>query len=158
MTENAPAAGCEEHDHEGLVHTHRHFHVTHNHNEMTEGFEHLSAAQEHEHDHDHAPLHHAHVPHQDFEREHAGEAHVNDHDQRRRRDSGPEYPSEWTPGRSPPASGRRSDLREGRHGQSGPPAGRESGGRRQGHAASRVLTGIAVSFSLLTGHFRELPL
>jgi hypothetical protein len=52
--------------------THRHFHVTHNHNEMTEGFEHLSAAQEHEHDHDHAPLHHAHVPHQDFEREHAG--------------------------------------------------------------------------------------
>lgn len=30
MTENAPAAGWEEHDHEGLVHTHRHFHVTHN--------------------------------------------------------------------------------------------------------------------------------
>jgi hypothetical protein len=28
MTENAPAAGWEEHDHEGLVHTHRHFHVT----------------------------------------------------------------------------------------------------------------------------------
>jgi hypothetical protein len=93
------------------VHTHRHFHVTHNHNEMTRGFEHLSAAQEH--DHDHAPLHHEHVPHQDFEREHAGEAHVHDHDQRRRRDSGPEYPSAWTPGRSPPASGRRSDLREG---------------------------------------------
>jgi hypothetical protein len=40
MTENAPAAGWEEHDHEGLVHTHRHFHVTHNHNEMTGGFEH----------------------------------------------------------------------------------------------------------------------
>jgi hypothetical protein len=59
---------------------------------MTGGFEHLSAA--HEHDHDHAPLHHANVPHQDFEREHAGEAHVHDHDQRRRRDSGPEYPSE----------------------------------------------------------------
>jgi hypothetical protein len=46
---------------------------------MTGGFEHLSAA--HEHEHDHAPLHHAHVPHQDFEREHAGEAHVHDHDQ-----------------------------------------------------------------------------
>ncbi len=61
MTENAPAAGWEEHDHEGLVHARRHFRVTHNHNEMTGGFEHLSAA--HEHEHDHAPLRHAHVPH-----------------------------------------------------------------------------------------------
>ena len=77
MTENAPAAGWEEHDHEGLVHTRRHFHVTHNHNEMTGGFEHLSAA----HEHDYAPLHHAHVPHRDFDREHAGEAHVHDHGQ-----------------------------------------------------------------------------
>lgn len=50
MTENAPAAGWEEHDHEGLVHSHQHFHVTH---EMTGGFEHLSAA--HEHVHNHAP-------------------------------------------------------------------------------------------------------
>jgi hypothetical protein len=28
MAENAPAAGWEEHDHEALVDTHRHFHVT----------------------------------------------------------------------------------------------------------------------------------
>jgi hypothetical protein len=77
--ENAPAAGWEKHEHEGLVHTHQHFHITHNHDEMTGGFEHLSSA--HEHEHNHAPMQHAHVPHQDFEREHAGEAHVHDHDQ-----------------------------------------------------------------------------
>jgi hypothetical protein len=79
MTENAPAAGWEERDYEGLVHSHRHFHVTHNRNEMTGGFEHLSAA--HEHKHDHTTLHHAHVRHQDFEREHAGEAHIQGHHQ-----------------------------------------------------------------------------
>jgi hypothetical protein len=79
MTENASTAGWEEHDHEGLVHTHRHYHVTHNRNDMTGGFEHLSAA--HEHEHNHAPMRHAHVAHQDFEHEHAGEAHVHDHDQ-----------------------------------------------------------------------------
>jgi hypothetical protein len=74
MTENAPAAGWEDHDHQGLVHTHRHFQVTHNHNEMTGAL----STSAHEHEHDHAPLHHAHVPHQDFDREHAGEAHVHD--------------------------------------------------------------------------------
>ena len=47
MTENAPVAGWEEHEHEGLVHTHRHFHVTHNHNEMSGGFEHLSSGPAH---------------------------------------------------------------------------------------------------------------
>jgi len=36
-SENAPAAGRDEHEHEGLVHSHRHFHVTHSHNEMTGG-------------------------------------------------------------------------------------------------------------------------
>jgi hypothetical protein len=77
MSENAPAAEWEEHDHAGLVHTHRHFHVTHNHNEMTGGLEHLSAA----HEHDHAAMRHAHVPYPDFDRKRAGEAHIHDHDQ-----------------------------------------------------------------------------
>ncbi len=48
MMENAPAAGWERSDHEGLVHTHRRFHITHI---------------------------------QNFEHEHAGEAHIHDHDQ-----------------------------------------------------------------------------
>jgi hypothetical protein len=39
MAESAPAADREEHEHERLVHTHRHFPVTHNRNEMTGGFE-----------------------------------------------------------------------------------------------------------------------
>ena len=34
----------EPHDHEAVVHSHRHYHVTHNFREMTGGFEHLSAA------------------------------------------------------------------------------------------------------------------
>lgn len=77
MTDNPPVAEWQEHDHEQLVHSHPHFHVTHNFNEMSGGFEHLSSA--HDHEHDHAQLRHAHVPHQDFEREHHGEAHVHDH-------------------------------------------------------------------------------
>jgi hypothetical protein len=68
-----------EHDHEGVVHRHEHFHVTHNFNRMTGAFEHLMSS--HAHEHDHAALHHAHVPHRDFEHEHEGEAHVHDHDQ-----------------------------------------------------------------------------
>lgn len=68
----------EPHDHEALVHTHRHYHVTHNLREMTGGFEHLSSA--HEHQHDHAALNHSHHPHESFESEHQGEAHVHDHD------------------------------------------------------------------------------
>jgi hypothetical protein len=65
----------QEHDHEALAHRHRHFHVTHN--MSAGGFEHLSS--EHEHDHDHAALRHAHVPHENFDSEHHGEAHVHDH-------------------------------------------------------------------------------
>ena len=70
-------ASWEQHDHEAVAHSHRHYHVTHNYREMTGGFEHLSS--EHEHEHDHAALTHSHYPHEDFEREHAGEAHVHDH-------------------------------------------------------------------------------
>ena len=65
------------HDHEAVVHAHRQYHVTHNFRDMTGGFEHLSS--EHEHEHDHAALSHSHHPHEDFEGEHAGEAHVHDH-------------------------------------------------------------------------------
>lgn len=67
----------EEHEHEPVTHTHSHVHVTHNFREMTGGFEHLSS--EHDHEHDHAGLSHRHFPHEDFEREHQGEAHVHDH-------------------------------------------------------------------------------
>lgn len=69
----------EKHDHEALVHEHEHWHVTHNWSENARTFEHLAA--HHAHKHDHAALTHAHVPHQDFESEHRGEAHVHDHDQ-----------------------------------------------------------------------------
>ena len=64
-------------EHEAVAHSHRHYHVTHNYRDMTGGFEHLSS--EHEHDHDHAAMSHSHYPHEDFDREHAGEAHVHDH-------------------------------------------------------------------------------
>lgn len=67
----------EQHEHEAVVHTHRHYHVTHNYRDMTGGFEHLSS--EHEHEHDHAAMTHSHYPHEDFDSEHAGEAHVHDH-------------------------------------------------------------------------------
>ena len=69
--------GWEPHDHDPIVHSHGHHHVTHNFREMTGGFEHLSSY--HEHEHDHAALSHSHHPHEDFESEHAGEAHVHDH-------------------------------------------------------------------------------
>lgn len=65
----------QEHDHEALAHNHRHYHVTHN--MSAGGFEHLSS--EHDHEHDHAALRHAHVPHENFDGEHQGEAHVHDH-------------------------------------------------------------------------------
>ena len=67
----------QDHDHEELVHSHRHYHVTHNYRDMTGGFEHLSSA--HEHEHDHAAVNPSHYPHEDFDSEHAGEAHVHDH-------------------------------------------------------------------------------
>jgi hypothetical protein len=68
----------EEHDHERLVHSHLHYHVTHNHSHQSGGFEHLSSS--HEHEHDHAALSHWHTPHENFEQEHRGEAHVHDHE------------------------------------------------------------------------------
>ncbi len=68
---------AKEHSHDAIVHSHVHYHVTHNFRELTGGFEHLSS--EHEHDHDHAPLTHSHHPHEDFESEHLGEAHIHDH-------------------------------------------------------------------------------
>ena len=54
-----------------------HLHVTHNYNEMAGAFEHLSS--QHEHEHDHTQVTHAHWPHDDFAREHQGEAHDHDH-------------------------------------------------------------------------------
>src|SRR5579884_3462379 len=74
---NESTHGWEEHHHEELTHSHPHFHVTHNHSRHTGGFEHLSSS--HEHEHHNAALRHSHVPHQDFESEHQGEAHVHDH-------------------------------------------------------------------------------
>lgn len=65
------------HDHQAVVHSHRHYHVTHNFLESSGGFEHLSAA--HDHDHDHAAVTHSHHPHERFEEEHSREAHVHDH-------------------------------------------------------------------------------
>lgn len=69
----------DQHTHEAMVHQHEHWHVTHNWSETAGTFEHLAAR--HSHEHDHASLTHAHVPHVDFDTEHAGEAHVHDHDQ-----------------------------------------------------------------------------
>jgi hypothetical protein len=69
----------EQHTHEPVVHDHEHWHVTHNWSETAGTFEHL--ASRHSHPHDHAELTHSHVPHVDFDSEHAGEAHIHDHDQ-----------------------------------------------------------------------------
>jgi hypothetical protein len=69
----------EQHTHESVVHDHEHWHVTHNWSETAGTFEHL--ASKHSHPHDHAELTHSHVPHVDFDSEHAGEAHIHDHDQ-----------------------------------------------------------------------------
>jgi hypothetical protein len=67
-----------EHHHEGIVHTHDHYHVTPNYNDLTTGFDHLSSS--HAHEHDHGELTQTRHPHIDFEREHRGEAHVHDHE------------------------------------------------------------------------------
>jgi hypothetical protein len=72
-----PEALWEEHTHEAMTHSHRHYHVTHNWNLHVGGFEHLSAA--HEHEHDHAAFSHAHYPHKNLMAEHEHEAHVHDH-------------------------------------------------------------------------------
>jgi hypothetical protein len=78
MTESTPETQWQEHDHEGVVHSHRHYHVTHNVDEASGELQHLSSA--HEHEHDHAAVHHEHAPHRDAEHEHLGEVHVHDHD------------------------------------------------------------------------------
>ena len=65
------------HDHEAIRHSHPHYHVTHNFRAMPGGFEHLTA--EHDHEHDHAAISHSHFPHENFDSEHADEAHVHDH-------------------------------------------------------------------------------
>jgi hypothetical protein len=67
------------HEHDALVHDHQHWHVTHNWDEAKQTFEHLAAR--HAHVHDHASMTHAHVPHRDFDSEHASEAHLHDHDE-----------------------------------------------------------------------------
>lgn len=77
MSTFEPTPGAEHHDHEAVVHSHRHFHVTHNHNPMAGGFDHLSS--EHSHEHDHAKISHTHWPHENFVSEHEGEAHIHDH-------------------------------------------------------------------------------
>ena len=70
--------GFEHHQHDAMVHDHEHWHVTHNWSDTAMTFAHL--ASKHAHEHDHAQIDHAHVPHLDFESEHAGEAHIHDHD------------------------------------------------------------------------------
>lgn len=74
-----PDNDFEPHRHEGMVHSHTHFHVTHNWSDNAQTFEHLSST--HEHEHDHAAVEHAHFPHQDFESEHLNEVHDHDHDE-----------------------------------------------------------------------------
>lgn len=72
-----PEDQWQEHSHESMTHSHRHYHVTHNWSQRVGGFEHLSAA--HEHEHDHAALTHSHYPHRDVAAEHEHEAHIHDH-------------------------------------------------------------------------------
>jgi hypothetical protein len=67
----------ERHTHDKVVHDHEHFHVTHNWSETAGTFMHLSS--KHIHSHDHAEVNHAHLPHENFEEEHRGEAHDHDH-------------------------------------------------------------------------------
>lgn len=65
------AKDFEQHAHKAMVHDHEHWHVTHNWSDTAGTFEHLGSR--HSHEHDHAALTHAHVPHVDFDSEHAGE-------------------------------------------------------------------------------------
>ncbi len=78
MTNAQTSTGDESHTHEPRMHSHWHFHVTHNRNPETGGIDHHSFS--HEHEHHHAHLFHTHVPHQDFDKEHGGEAHAHDHE------------------------------------------------------------------------------
>lgn len=81
MSEDFQEHDFQEHDHDFLAHSHRHYHVTHN--WSGSGFDHLSS--EHEHEHDHSAIRHAHVPHENFASEHQGEAHIHDHEHALRR-------------------------------------------------------------------------
>jgi hypothetical protein len=73
--------GFRAHNHDAMEHSHAHVHVTHNLHESERkvgGWQHLTA--EHEHRHNHAAMEHSHRPHRDFDKEHAQEAHVHDHE------------------------------------------------------------------------------
>ncbi len=72
-----PEAQWQEHTHDAMTHSHRHYHVTHNWSLHVGGFQHLSSA--HEHEHDHSALVHSHYPHEDVAAEHEREAHIHDH-------------------------------------------------------------------------------
>jgi hypothetical protein len=73
--------GFKSHNHDAMEHSHAHVHVTHNlqdHDKSTGGWQHLTA--EHEHPHNHNAMEHSHRPHRNFDKEHAQEAHVHDHE------------------------------------------------------------------------------
>lgn len=75
MTKSEPPN--QEHVHEAVTHAHEHYHLTHNFLEHTGVFEHLGFR--HHHEHAHAADRHAHYPHENFESEHATEAHDHPH-------------------------------------------------------------------------------
>jgi hypothetical protein len=64
------------HQHDAVVHEHKHFHVTH-YLHKGEDWTHLLST--HSHDHNHPSLDHVHIPHRDMDKEHRREAHVHDH-------------------------------------------------------------------------------
>ncbi len=64
------------HQHEALIHRHKHYHVTHYLHQGENWGHHLST---HVHEHNHAALEHVHIPHRDSDKEHRREAHVHDH-------------------------------------------------------------------------------
>jgi hypothetical protein len=66
-----------EHTHDAVTHAHEHYHVTHNFFEHSGVFEHLGF--NHHHEHAHLTDHHVHFPHQNYESEHASEAHEHPH-------------------------------------------------------------------------------
>lgn len=71
MSESEPPSN--EHTHQAVTHAHEHYHVTHNFFEHTGVFEHLGFR--HQHEHAHATDRHSHHPHENYESEHATEAH-----------------------------------------------------------------------------------
>lgn len=69
--------GFQSHDHQQVVHGHKHIHVTHHAKSGAGTIEHLTAV--HAHDHNHSGLDHAHASHNNAAREHEHEAHIHDH-------------------------------------------------------------------------------